>query len=99
MKEKKRYLLYEVSEEIALERARSIVYRKVIDVLGESGFSQAFVRVVEWNKNKGILCCTNEYLDRVIGALALVQSNEGKPFHLRLGKISGSISKLKPLLK
>ena len=97
MREKKRFL------EVAVEgtrlkderEAKSLLSKAVLEVLGESGFSDAAFAFAGFDAEKqvAVVKCSTSSLEKVIAALALKRFYEGKDVALRVLKIYGSFPK------
>ncbi|MFH0884706.1 MAG: Rpp14/Pop5 family protein [Candidatus Micrarchaeota archaeon] len=94
---KKRYILFEFhgreTDEEALKRS---LYAEALRFFGEFGLSCAAVKLVSYDvkSKKGILRCERDYLERVLGFLALLGSLEGAEARLVALKSSGTLKSL-----
>jgi RNase P/RNase MRP subunit POP5 len=94
---RKRYILFQYkgqpTDEEALKRA---VYNEALRFFGEYGLSYAALKMVKFDKTKGfgILRCERDYLDKVLGFLALVSSLEGSEARLIAVRSSGTLKSL-----
>jgi RNase P/RNase MRP subunit POP5 len=100
---KKRYILFELRgavppagrapDEEALKR---LLYSESLRFFGELGLSYAALKLVSYDqaKNQGILRCERDYLDKVLGFLALLDSLDGAPARVVALKSSGTIKSL-----
>ncbi len=96
MREKRRYihLRFECSRALSESEARDELYNAILSFLGEMGFSKVSPKLVEFNDNSGILMCSNQELQNVKAALALVSKIKGEDGCIRVLKVSGMINKL-----
>ncbi|MBI5177248.1 hypothetical protein HY995_04140 [Candidatus Micrarchaeota archaeon] len=100
IREKKRYLLIKFEREggvaFSADEAKKCLYQAIFSLLGEQGASLARAGLKEFDEKGqlGMVKCTLEPLDRVIAALALKTTFDGKPVALRLLKISGMAGKI-----
>ena len=76
------------------------IYAEALKFFGEYGLSEAALKLVEYNTStkKGILRCERDYLDKVLGFLALVNSLNNEEVRLVSIKSSGTIHSLEPML-
>lgn len=94
---KKRYILFELRgpqmDEEPLKRA---LYSEALKFFGELGLSYAALKLVSYEKSrmKGILRCERDYLDKVLGFLALLCSLDGAESRIVSLKSSGSLKSL-----
>ena len=96
MRKKRRYIHFKFESSLRLSEseARDELYKAILSFLGELGFSKANPRLVEFNDNSGILMCSNQELQNIKAALALVSKIKGEDGCIRLLKVSGMIGKL-----
>ena len=89
---RRRHIFFEVKEDISEEDLKSAIYREALRFFGEYGCSFAQFKISEYDATKrtGILSCSRDYADKVIGFLALIE----KP-RIIAKKMSGTINKLK----
>lgn len=97
MREKKRYLhlRFECGRALSENEARDELYNAVLSFIGELGFSKAKPKLVEFKDNSGILLCSNEEVQRVKAALALVSRVGGTDGSIRVLKVSGIAGKVR----
>lgn len=94
---RKRYISFEFRgpdlDEDALKRA---IYAEALRFFGEFGLSYAALKLISFDRKekKGILRCERDYLDKVLGFLALVDSLDGVPVRLIALKSSGTLKAL-----
>lgn len=97
---KRRYILFEIRSpaEMAEERLKRALYAEALKFFGEYGLSYAALKLVSFDKDKktGIIRCEREYLDRVLGFLALLGALDGAEARLVTLKSSGTIKSLAP---
>lgn len=102
MKEKRRYLAFEILSEGQIKDF-SAVSRQIkansLDFFGELGLAQAGLMVVEdsWERTRqrGILKVNNKYLNHAKASLALIDSIEGRDAAARSLGVSGTLKKTK----
>jgi ribonuclease P/MRP protein subunit POP5 len=96
MRKKRRYIhfKFECSRALSESEARDELYSAILSFLGELGFSKANPKLVEFDDNSGILMCSNQELQNVKAALALVSKIKGEDGCIRVLKVSGMIGKL-----
>ncbi|MEW6329662.1 MAG: Rpp14/Pop5 family protein [Candidatus Micrarchaeota archaeon] len=99
MREKRRYVLFEVKAESAIgERdAREGIYDGLLKFLGEYGSSLAGPKVLEFDEKsaRGVLRCARDEIVSVKAALALMNNIAGRKAAVRALGVSGTIKKLK----
>ena len=97
MKERKRYLLFEVAGgEFSGEQVKRASYDAILSFLGEYGSSLANPKFVSYDAKRklAVLRCTHTEADKVRAALALATKVAGVPAALRVVKVSGTIAGL-----
>ncbi len=96
MREKRRYihLRFECSRALSESEARDELYNAILSFLGELGFSKASPKLIEFNDNSGVIVCSNNEVQNVKAALALVNKIKGENGCIRVLKVSGMMSKL-----
>ncbi|MEK6934375.1 MAG: Rpp14/Pop5 family protein [Nanoarchaeota archaeon] len=85
LKEKKRYILYEIDGKMNYKDVDDNLKR----FIGELGYAKAGVRFVKSKEDKGIIQVNHRYVDEVKTGLALIN----KP--IRTKKVSGVLNKVK----
>ena len=100
MRKKKRYLHFnlECPCNISETEAREEIYSAILSFLGELGFSKVNPKLVEFDASSksGILRCSNNEVQNVKAALALVNKVKGGEGCIRVLKVSGIMSRLNP---
>lgn len=97
MREKRRYihLRFECSRRLSESEARDELYNAILSFIGELGFSKAHPKLVEFRDNSGVLLCSNQEVQKVKAALALVSKVRGEDGCVRVLKVSGMLNKLR----
>lgn len=101
LKERKRYILFEVNSSQGIEKGKvgEQVNKICLRFLGELGMAKAGVQFLPetYNKRtgKGIIRVGHKYVDEVKAALALIDKMDGKKANVNVLKVSGVIGKLK----
>lgn len=97
LKEKKRYIAYEILSEKPLKRDESIkgISNGILKFLGQLGNARAGTMVIESNQNKGILKVSNTMVDQVKTGLALIKEIEGNKVIVKTTKVSGTLSNIR----
>lgn len=98
MKEKKRYLIYEVKSEKALEprEVKQAIEKKMLEFLGELGYGKAGIIIMdEFQDNKGIIRMATKSLDNVKAALTLVKKVGDQKVIVKSVGVSGILNKAK----
>ncbi len=94
---KKRYVEFSYN---GSEKTTQGVKNQLLDLaqrfFGELGLSEAALKLIEYDESKkvGILRCQRDYLKRVLGFLALVDSLNGVPVRFIALKSSGTLKSL-----
>ena len=88
-----RYVLFEVLGEEP-ENFENWFYKEFMKFFGEYGFSRIGFKLIQYKERKGILRCRREYVEKVIGFLALIKEPRVKSL-----KTSGTIKKLRNFLE
>jgi ribonuclease P/MRP protein subunit POP5 len=94
---RKRYVLFELrGGELDEEKLKRLLYGEALRFFGEFGLSFAALKLVSYDeaKKRGILRCERDYLDKVLGFLALCDSLDGAPMRVVALKSSGTIKSL-----
>ncbi|MFH1211069.1 MAG: Rpp14/Pop5 family protein [archaeon] len=96
MREKKRYLVFEVVAKHALnlDEVRRAVNTALLQFLGELGYSKAGVMILDdWRNNKGIMKVSNKHVDDVKAGLALISKVGNEAVIVRTVGVSGILNK------
>ena len=95
LKEKKRYIVFQVKSEKMLDfgQIKDEITRKMIRFLGELGYGKAGIMIVEGNKDKGIIKVNNNHVDDARAALALVKDLNNEKAMIQTLGISGILKK------
>lgn len=94
---RKRYVLFELKgPAFASDQLKKAIQTEALKFFGELGMSYAALKLVQFDSTTklGILRCERDYLDKVLGFLALVSSLDGKEARLISKKSSGTIKSL-----
>jgi RNase P/RNase MRP subunit POP5 len=98
---RKRYVAFEVKGvDYDERRLKHALYAEALKFFGEYGLSNAAVKLVQYDNTskKGVLRCERDYLDKVLGFLALVSSLDGSEARLVALKSSGTLKSLESVL-
>jgi len=103
MREKKRYISFEVipetGEEFAYADLEAGIWNTMLDFLGEYGVSKTSFWLLKdcWNKekHKGIIRCNNKSVESVIACLGLIDRLGDNRVCFKILKVSGTIKKVK----
>ncbi|MBN1169493.1 hypothetical protein JXA56_00565 [Candidatus Micrarchaeota archaeon] len=86
---KKRYILFENAGTVQDEsRLKNALYDDALRFFGELGLSYAALKLVKFDGKHGIIRCSRDYQDKVLGFLAL------SPLRLKALKSSGTMKSL-----
>lgn len=94
---RKRYIIFRyvgsAADEEPLKRS---LYAEALKFFGELGLSYAALKLVKFDKNRniGIIRCQRDYLDKVLGFLALISSLDGSDARFIAVKSSGTLKSL-----
>ncbi|MDD5340275.1 MAG: Rpp14/Pop5 family protein [Candidatus ainarchaeum sp.] len=94
---RKRYILFELrGADLGEELLKRSLYNEALSFFGEFGLSYAALKLVSYDKAKkqGMLRCERDYLEKVLGFLALLDSLDGAPARVVALKSSGTIKSL-----
>jgi ribonuclease P/MRP protein subunit POP5 len=94
---RKRYILFEFrGPEMGEDGMKQGIYAEALRFFGEYGLSEIALKLVSYDKatKTGILRCQRDYLEKVLGFLALVDSIDSKPARTIAKKSSGTIKSL-----
>jgi len=94
---KKRYILFEFrGPQMAEEQLKRALYAEALKFFGELGLSYVALKLVSYDikENRGIIRCERDYLDKVLGFLALLGSLDGAEARIVSLKSSGTIKSL-----
>ena len=91
----KRYVLFEYEGKPIDESAlKPLLYAEALKFFGELGLSYAALKLISFDGKSGIIRCERNYLDKVLGFLALLSSLDGSDARLRAVKSSGTLKGL-----
>lgn len=95
LRERKRYLAFEVLAEKELEwtSIKRAIAAGVKDYIGLHGLAEAGLLFVKYNKNKGVLRVSHTMLNKVRAAFVFMQTIDNTPVIIRSIKASGMIHK------
>ncbi|MBI2079665.1 hypothetical protein HYT84_02785 [Candidatus Micrarchaeota archaeon] len=99
---RKRYVHFEVRGlEVSEEELKRGLYSEALKFFGEYGLSFVALKLIEYDSTKriGMVRCTRDRVDEVLGFLALINELNGKKARLVSKRTSGTIKKLKEKLK
>ena len=98
LREKKRYIVYEIKSEKTLKfgEVKQELEKKMVQFLGELGYGKAGVMVMDnWENNKGIIKTNTKYVDEVKTAIALTEKVGNQKVIVRSVGVSGILKKAK----
>ncbi|MBI1972724.1 hypothetical protein HYS50_01835 [Candidatus Woesearchaeota archaeon] len=97
LREKKRYLHYEVITEAnrTAEEVKEAVQQAIHQFLGDYGVAQAGISLIENTNKEGIIKVNTPYVNHVKTALALIKTMKNNPTRIATTKVSGMINKVK----
>lgn len=96
LREKKRYLVYEVISESAVKQQDAEANIKIAfhEFLGDLGMAKAGIMFLkDWEKNKGIIKMGHKEVDNVKAALTLVKEINGNKAIVKSLGLSGILEK------
>ncbi len=97
MREKKRYLHYEVTgnENSTAEEIKQVVQEAIQKFLGDYGCAQAGIHYIENTNKQGVIKTNTKYVNQVKTALALIKTMKNQNVMFTTTKVSGMINKVK----
>ncbi|MCP3685882.1 MAG: hypothetical protein GY861_24810 [bacterium] len=100
LREKKRYLVFEVISKSKLSRESAIkaIKQGMVGFLGEKDTAKANIAILnEWNSKtqRGLMKVNRNYVDQIKGALCLVKKAGRKEIIVKSVGVSGMIKKAK----
>lgn len=98
LREKKRYIAYEVKAEKQLEfnDVRQELEKKMLQFLGELGYGKAGIIILdEFQNNKGLIRTCTKSLDQTKTALAMVEKINNQKVIIKTIGVSGMLNKAK----
>lgn len=98
LREKKRYIVYEVRSEktLSFKEVKQELEKKMTQFLGELGYGRAGVMVIDlWEANKGIIKANPKHVDEVKTAIALVERIGNQKVIVKSVGVSGILKKAK----
>lgn len=96
MREKKRYIAFEVLAEKPASREQAVkeIRETMARFMGELGMAKAGVIFLpDWEKNKGVFRVNNKYVDEAKAALALVKQINTNSVIIKSVNVSGILKK------
>ncbi|HLC86568.1 MAG TPA: Rpp14/Pop5 family protein [Candidatus Nanoarchaeia archaeon] len=95
LREKKRYLVYEVISEgnIEYKKLKEEVTEKFREYFGNFTLSKANLNFLEFQKNRGVIKLNNKYLDHLRASFCFVRKINKEDILLRSLGASGMINK------
>lgn len=97
MRERNRYIAFELISDSALSRSDIVkaVWGSVLRFLGELGASKTSLWVMDWDEkhNRGILKVNHKSLEEVRAALALMKEVNGQRVTPHILGVSGTVKK------
>lgn len=92
---RKRYILFSYEGKAIDEPAfKHALYKEALKFFGEYGISEAALKLISFDGKAGIIRCERDYLDKMLGFLALLSSLDGSDARLRAFKSSGTLKAL-----
>jgi len=103
MREKSRYLVYEVYSNSRFIKNRIIkaVRNSLIAFLGEFGVSEISLVILDWSDShqRGILKINNKHADKVIAGISLISGIDDEKVAFHTIALCGTIKKAKRILE
>ncbi len=95
LKEKKRYLAFEVSKPIKFKLVSKAIWDNVLNYLGTKGTAQAGIWLLndKYKKNKGLIRVSNKHVDDLKTSLALIKKIDNKDVIVKSLGVSGILNK------
>ena len=95
LKEKKRYLLYEIDSKEKMSNANNTIEKELRGFVGDLGLAKAGLKFIKQKDNKGIIKVNNKSVDEIKTGLMLIKEINNNPARVSTLKVSGVINKLK----
>jgi len=101
MREKKRYMVYEIISQKQIKYADKALIDKIKDLLGVFISGKASVMNVKYNpKNqKGVLRVDRKYVDNVRSCFVMIKDINNKKVLIRTIRVSGMLNKAKKVIE
>ena len=96
LKEKKRYLAYEViSKPLKFNVVSKAVWDNILSYIGTKGTAKAGIWLLsdKYKNNKGLIRVTNKYVDDLKASLALIKKINNEDVMVRSLGVSGILNK------
>ena len=94
LKEKKRYLLYEITSKEKLFNIENTIENELRNFIGNLGLAKARFKLIKTKDSKGIIKVSNKYVDEIKTGLSLISEINDTPVRISTLKVSGVINKL-----
>lgn len=94
---KKRYILFRLNgQNIDQSKLKNAITKEGLRFFGEFGCSEAAIKLLAFDVKSscGVLRCRRDYMDKVLGFLALVNSLDGSSARLVSLQCSGTLKSL-----
>ena len=97
MRDKKRYMAYEIMSNESVKQTDQVLIKKIKELLGVFSAGRAGVMSVKYNskKQKGILRVDRKFVDHVRSCFVMIKNLNNEPVLIRTIKVSGMIGKVK----
>jgi RNase P/RNase MRP subunit POP5 len=93
LKQKKRYIIFEVSEKVSELDLKEEVSQALFEFVGTLGVSKMSPLFVKYKNNKFIMKINHKYVDEAKSALILIKTIKNKPVTIKSIITSGTIKK------
>ena len=95
MKEKKRFLVYEIisKNKFDFDSVKNVLEQECLNFLGTDGMNNAGINFLKWNGNMGIIRVNPKFVDKLKTSLALTKKIQNKDVIVRSIGVSGIIKK------
>ncbi|MAG52356.1 MAG: hypothetical protein CMH62_00160 [Nanoarchaeota archaeon] len=97
LKEKKRYLAFEIVSDDKFNKSdiANVINKEALKFMGTLDYGKAGVRIINANKNKGIIRVNNKFVNHLKTSLILITNIKNKNVIFKTVKVSGILNKLK----
>lgn len=97
MRDKKRYMVYEVMSKKPMDKADKALIRKIKELLGFFSANKAGVMNVKYNpkSQRGILRVDRRFVDHVRSCFVMIKNLNNQEVLIRTLRVSGMINKAK----
>lgn len=96
LRERKRYLVYEVisNRKLAHESVKKEIKKSILDFIGELGYAKSGVIIMDdWKNNKGLIKINHNFVDQIKASLSLIKTIDDQKVIVKSSGLSGILNK------